>query len=160
MKMERGEIAIVAFQLVALVAVVLVLSSFSPGQSAQSTPAFSSVYWGTPSNGVPLQPGKLTMVSQNESTITAYFTVAFSTKVSEVSGSSLCIGPNSTTGVSTIYSPIHFTYDASKGSGTIPLYPTVQQPGWICTYTIKVTDSLSQTTAWLGSVELNLQAQS
>jgi hypothetical protein len=141
-------------QFVALVAVVLLLSSFSPGQSATSTPAFASVYWGDSGQGVPLTAGKVTVVTQNESTITAYFTVAFSTQVSAVSGSSLCVGPNSTSGVSTTYATIHFTYDASKGSGIIPLSPTGQQDGWICTYTIKVTDSLSQTTTWLGSVEL------
>ena len=38
MKLERGEIAIVVVQFVALVAVVLLLSSFTPGQSAQSSP--------------------------------------------------------------------------------------------------------------------------
>jgi len=154
MKLERGEVGIVVGQFVALVAVVLLLSSFSPGQSAQSTPVFSSVYWGSSGQGVALQPGKLTVVTQNESVVTAYFTVAFSTQVSAVSGSRLCIGPNSSVGESTTYTVIPFTYEKSKGSGTIPLSPTGQQAGWVCTYTIKVTDSLSQTTTWLGSVEL------
>jgi hypothetical protein len=154
MKFERGEVGIVAVQFGALTAVVLLLSSFSPGQSAQSTPAISSVYWGTSSQGVALKPDKLTTVAQNESVVTAYFTVAFSTKVSAVSGSRLCIGPNSTVGESTTYTIIPFTYDSSKGSGSIPLSPTGQEAGWVCTYTIKVTDSLSQTTTWLGSVEL------
>ncbi len=123
MKLERGEAAIVVVQFVALVSVVLLLSSFSPGQSAQSTPVVGSVYWGTSSQGVPLAAGKLTTVTQNESVVTAYFTVAFSTKVSAVSGSRLCIGPNSTAGESTTYTIINFTYDSSKGSGTIPLTP-------------------------------------
>jgi len=154
MKLERGEVGIVVVQFVALVAVVLLLSNFSPGQSATSTPSFTSVYWGTSAQGVRLTVNKLTMVSQNESTITAYFTVAFSTQVSAVAGSSLCIVPGATTGVSTTFTKIQFTYDGSKGSGTIPLSPTGQQAGWVCTYTFKVTDSLSQTTTWLGSVEL------
>jgi hypothetical protein len=154
MKMERGEVAIVAVQFVALVAVVLLLSSFSPGQSAQSTPVFTSVYWGTSSQGVVLSAGQVTKVGQNESVVTAYFTVAFSTKVSAVSGSRLCVAPNSTAGISTTYTIIPFTYDESKGSGTIPLSPTGQQSGWVCTYTIKVSDDLSQTITWLGSVEL------
>lgn len=154
MKMERGEVAIVAIQFVALVTVVLILSSFSPGQSATSTPAINSVYWGTSSQGVALKEGALTMVAQNESVVTAYFTVAFSTAVSAVSGSRLCFGPNSSLGESTTYTVIPFTYVKAKGSGTIPLSPTGQQADWVCTYTIKVTDSLSQTVTWLGSVEL------
>ena len=91
--------------------------------------------------------------------MTAYFTVAFSTQVSAVSGSRLCVGPNSSLGESTTYTIIPFTYEKSKGSGTIPLSPTGQQAGWVCTYTIKVTDSLSQTTTWLGSVELSVTAR-
>lgn len=154
MKLERGESGIVAVQFGALITVVLVLSSFSPGQSAQSTPAIGSVYWGTSTQGVALASGKVTTVTQNESVVTAYFTVAFSTKVSAVSGSRLCIGPNSTVGESTTYTVINFAYDSSKGTGSIPLSPTGQHAGWVCAYTIKVTDSISQTTTWLGSVEL------
>ena len=154
MKLERGEVGIVVGQFVALVAVVLLLSNFSPGQSAQSTPAISSVYWGASNQGVALSAGKLTVVTQNESVVTAYFTVAFSTQVSAVSGSRLCIGPNSSIGESTTYTIIPFTYEKAKGTGTIPLAPAGQASGWVCTYTIKVTDTLSQTTTWLGSVEL------
>jgi hypothetical protein len=154
MKLERGEVGIVVVQFVALVAVVLLLSSFSPGQSATSVPTFSSVYWGTSSQGVALAVNKLTVVSQNESVVTAYFTVAFSTQVSAVSGSSICFAPGSNTGISTTFTRIQFTYISAKGTGTIPLSPIGQQAGWVCTYTIKVTDSLSQTTSWLGSVEL------
>jgi hypothetical protein len=154
MKLERGEVGIVVVQFVALVGVVLALSNFSPGQSAQSTPVIGSVYWGTASQGVALSAGKVIMVTQNESVVTAYFTVAFSTQVTAVSGSRVCIGPNSTTDQSLTYTVIPFTYQKSKGTGTIPLTPAGQQAGWVCTYTIKVTDTLSQTTTWLGSVEL------
>ncbi len=155
MRLERGEAAVVVVQFVALVTVVLLLSSFSPGQSAQSTPSISSVYWGNSSQGIALRSGELNKVSQNESVVTAYFAVAFSTKVSALSASRLCFGPNSTLGESTSYTIIQFTYDASKGSGAIPLSPAGQEAGWVCTYTIKVTDSLSQTATWLGSVELS-----
>jgi hypothetical protein len=154
LKLERGEVGIVAVQFGALISVVLLLSSFSPGQSAQSSPVFNSVYWGTSSQGVALSSGKLTTVAQNASVVTAYFAVAFSTKVSAVSGSRLCTGPNSSLGESTTYTAINFTYDSSKGTGSIPLFPAGQQASWVCAYTIKVTDSLSQTTTWLGSVEL------
>jgi len=154
MKLEPGEVGIVVVQFVALVAVVLLLSSFSSGQSAQSTPVIGSVYWGTSSQGVALSAAKLTMVNQNESVVTGYFTVAASTKVSAVSGSRLCSGSNSSVGESTTYTVIPFTYDEAKGTGSVPLSPAGQQAGWVCTYTIKVTDSLSQTTTWLGSVEL------
>ncbi len=149
--MERGEIAIVAVQFAALVAVVLLLSSFTPGQSAQSSPVISSVYWGSPAQGIALRTGQLTKVSQNQSVVTADFTVAYSTKVSSVSGSRLCVAPNSTAGESMIYTTISF----SPASGSMVLSPTIQRPGWICTYTIKAMDGLSQTTTWLGSVELN-----
>jgi hypothetical protein len=152
--LERGEIAIVALQFVALITVVLLLSSFTPGQSAQSNPVIGTVYWGTPSHGISLQSGQLTKVGQNESVITAYFTVAFSTQVSAISGSRLCVGPDSAVGESIIYTNIPFSYDASRRSDSVALSPTVQQPGWICTYTIKVTDGLLQTATWLGSVEL------
>lgn len=155
MKLERGETAIVALQFTALVGVVLFLSSVSPGQSAQSTPLISKVYYGNSSQGVLLHEGKLVKVTQNETTLTAYFNVAFSTQVSAVSGSRLCLGPNSTQGDSTTYTYIQFTYSSSKGQGTIPLTPAGQAAGWVCTYTIKVTDSLSQTATWLGSVELS-----
>ena len=153
--MERGEVAIVASQFVALTAVVILLASFSPGQGAQSNPVVSSVFWGTPDLGVSLHAAQLTKVSQNESVLTAYFTVAFSTQPSAVSGSRLCSGPNSTAGESTVYTTISWSYDASKHSDSMVLSPTVQQPGQVCAYTIKVTDGLSQTATWLGSVELN-----
>jgi len=156
--LERGEIAIVAAQFTALIAVVLLLSSFTPGQSSQSNPVISSVYWGAPGQGVALQSGHLAKVSMNESAITADFTVAFSTQPSAVSGSRLCIGPNSTSGESTTYTYIPFNYGSSKGAYSITLSPTGQQAGWVCTYTIKVTDTLSQTATWLGSVELTPQA--
>jgi len=153
--LERGEVAIVAAQFAALIAVVLLLSSFTPGQSSQSSPVIGSVYWGTPGQGVTLQNGQLAKVALNESAITADFTVAFSTKPSAVTGSRLCIGPNSTAGESTTYTYIPFAYDSSKGTYTIVLSSTVQQPGWVCTYTIKVTDTLSESATWLGSVEFN-----
>ncbi len=148
--MERGEIAIVIVQFALLAAVVLLLSSFTPGQSAQSNPVISSVYWGTPAQGIALHSGQVTKASLNASVVTADFSVAFSTQVSAVSGSRLCVGPNSTAGESTIYTTIPFI----TAPGSLVLSPTVQQPGWVCTYTIKVTDGLSQTTTWLGSVEL------
>jgi hypothetical protein len=134
--------------------VVLLISSFATGQTAQSTPVVNSAYWGTSNQGVPLRSGQVTKVSQNESVLTVYFAVAFSTKVSAISGSRLCVSPNSTSGVSTSYDTIPYVFDRSKGSGTVTLSPTGQQAGWVCTYTIKITDNLSQTATWLGSVEL------
>jgi hypothetical protein len=150
MKLERGEIGILVIQFLALIAVVLLVSTFSPGQSAVSSPTINTVYWGTSSQGTALHEGKLAKVTQNESVITAYFKVAYSTQVSAVAGSRICVGLNSTAGVSTTYTTIPF----SLVTGSLTLNSTVQQLGWTCTYTIKVTDSLSQTTTWLGSVEL------
>jgi len=155
--LERGEIAIVTFQFVALVGVVLLLSTFTPGQTAQSTPTFGSVYWGTPAQGVALANGHVTKVSQNESSITAFFTVAYSTQVSAVSGSRLCVAPNSASGESTTYTNITFSYDSSTKADSVVISPTVQEPGWVCTYSVKVTDGLLQTTTWQGSVEWGAQ---
>jgi hypothetical protein len=152
LKLERGEVAIVTAQFVALIVVVLFLSSFSPGQSAQSTPAFGSVYWGTSQQGTPLSEAHTTVVKQNASALTAYFTVAFSTQISAVAGSRLCLA-NATSGVLTTYTTIPFTL-TSRGTGSIPLSPVGQPTGWVCTYTIKITDSLSQTVTWLGSVQV------
>lgn len=154
MKLERGEVAIVAVQFVALVGVVLLISTFSPGESAQSTPVVNSVYWGTSSQGVALRANQLNRVRQNESVLTLYFEVAFSTTVSAVSGSRLCTETNSSSGVSTTYTTIPYVFDSSKGTGTVSISPVGQRPGWVCTYTVKVTDNLSQTVTWLGSVEL------
>jgi len=104
-----------------------------------------------------LHSGQKAMVTQNESVIVAVFTVAFSTQPSAVSGSRLCLAPNSTAGESTTYTFIPFQYDSSKGSYSMTLSPTGQKLGWVCTYAIKVTDDLSQTSTWLGSVQLNQQ---
>lgn len=153
MKLEKGEAAIVAVQFVALIAVVLLISQFSPGQSVESAPMVNSVYWGSSDGGVALHVDQLTKVSQNASVVTAYFTLAYSTSISSVSGSRLCTTSTSS-GVATTYTTIPFTFVASKGTGTVPLSPAGQSVGWVCTYTIKVTDSLSQTVTWVGSVEL------
>jgi len=149
--LERGEIAISVVQFVALVTVVVALTSFTPGQNVQSSPVITSVYWGANGQGVALHSGQTTKVTQNQSFVTAYFSVAFSTQVSAVSGSRLCVGPSSAAGEATTYTTIQF----SPASGSLVLSPAVQQPGWVCTYTIKVTDALSQTTTWLGSVQFN-----
>lgn len=154
MRLERGEVAIVAVQFVALAAVVLLISSFTPGQTAQSSPVFRSAYWGNSTQGIPLKSGQLTKVTQNASVVTVHFQVAFSTRVSDVSGARLCVAPNSTAGISTTYNNIPYAFDSSKGSGTVSLLPAGQQVGWVCTYTVKVTDNLSQTVTWMGSVEL------
>jgi hypothetical protein len=146
---------IVAAQFAALIAVVLLLSGYTPGQSAQSGPVIASVHWGTPGSGVSLQANHLSKVSLNETVITADFTIATSTQPSAVSASRLCTGQGSSTGESTTYDTIPFNYTSSSGAFSMVISPTAQQVGWVCTYTIKVTDSLSQTTTWLGSVELD-----
>jgi hypothetical protein len=152
--LERGEVTIVAAQLVALLAVVLLLSNFTPGQTSQSNPVFSSVYWGAPGLGVSLGSGRVTVVAVNESSITAYFNVAYSTQVSGVTASRFCTAPNSLAGDATVYTNITFSYDSARKADSVVLSPSIQQPGWVCAYTIKVTDGLQQTTTWLGSVEL------
>jgi len=152
--MERGEIVIVSIQFVALLAVVILLTSFSPTNSAQSYPVISSVYWGSSSQNIPLQNGALTKVTQNQSEITGYFHVAYSTQVSAIAATRLCFGSNSSSGESTTYTNIPWGFDSQKNSNYLTLSPTGQPSGWRCTYTIKVTDGLSQTTTWLGTVEV------
>jgi hypothetical protein len=151
--LEKAEAAIITGQFVALIAIVLLLANYTPGQSSLSYPVVSSVYWGSPGNGVSLQKGQTMKVMQNESEVTAYFTVAFSTSVSAVSASRLCVDPANGAGVSTTYNTIQFGYDSAKSQHTVTVSPTVQQPGWECTYTITITDGLSQTATWLGTVE-------
>ncbi len=152
--MERGEVLVVGLQFAALFAIVLLISNYTPGQSAQANPVVGSVYWGPAGAGLSLGSGGLTKVSQNQSSITAYFSVAYSTKVSAVSASRLCVDPSSTQGESVVYTDIQFSYDQQRHSSYVVIQPTTQKPGWDCTYTIKVTDDLSQTATWLGSVEL------
>jgi hypothetical protein len=152
--LEKGEITIVAIQFVALIAVVLVLSSFTEGNSTQSTPVFNTVYWGVPGQNIPLHMAATTTVRQNETVITAYFSVAFSTHVSSITATRLCIGANASAGESTTYTNIPWGYDSQVKSNFLTITPTGQPTGWQCTYTIKVTDGLSQTTSWLGTVEL------
>jgi len=153
--LEKAEGAIITGQFAALVGIVLLLANYTPGQSSLSYPVISSVYWGSPGHGDPLTKGQVVKVTDNQSMITAGFTVAFSTKVSAVSASRLCVDPASGTGVSTTYNVIQFGYDSSKGVHTVTVSPAVQQPGWDCSYTITVTDGLSQTATWLGTVEFN-----
>ena len=148
--------AIVTVQFVALMALVVLLSIYTPGESAQSTPVFASVYWGQASQGIGLQNGQVTKVSLNESVITAYFNVAYSTQVSAVSASRLCVDSSSSAGVSTVYTNLPFGYESSRHANYVLVSPTVQQSGWDCTYTIKVTDGLSQTSTWLGTVVLQV----
>jgi hypothetical protein len=152
--LERGEIGIVVIQFVALISVVLILSSYNQGNSSQSTPVFNSVYWGAPGQNIALHNGGLTMVSQNESSITGYFSVAFSTHVSAITATRLCVYSNSSAGESTTYTNIPWGFDSQKNSNYVTITPTGQPVGWECTYTIKVTDGLSQTTTWLGTVEV------
>lgn len=151
--MEKAEAAIIAGQFVALIVIVLLLASYTPGQSSLSYPVVNSVYWGSAGNGVSLQKDQTVKVTQNESEITAYFSVAYSTTVSAVSASRLCVDPATGAGVSTVYDTIQFGYDSAKGLHTVTVSPTVQQPGWQCSYTLTVTDGLSQTVTWLGTVE-------
>ena len=154
MKLERGEVAILAVQFVALILVVLLISNFTSGQTAQSSPTINSAYWGVSDGGTALKSGQVTKIGQNESVLTVYFAVAFSTRVSAISGSRICAEPNATSGVSTTYTSVPYEFDESKGSGSVSLSPVGQQAGWVCTYTVKVTDDLAQTVTWVGSVEL------
>ena len=141
-------------QFVALIGLVLLLSVYTSGESAQSNPVITSVYWGPSSQGIGLPNGHVTKVTQNQTMITAYFSVAYSTQVSAVSASRLCIDPGSGAGESTTYTTLSWGYDTSKQADYVVVSPTIQTPGWDCTYTVKVTDGLSQTATWLGTVVL------
>jgi hypothetical protein len=152
--MEKGEAAVLAVQFGALAVVVLLLTVAGPGQNVQSTPSFIQVYWGDPSSGAVLTSGQTNVVTQNSSSISALFNLAYSTKVSALSASRLCIDPTTKAGVSNTYTNLQIQFDVSRNAYAVTVSPTGQHGGWQCSYTITLTDSISQTAVWVGTVQI------
>jgi hypothetical protein len=157
--LERGEIAVLAVQFGVLIFVVLLLSQFASGTNSQSTPEINTVYWGSiPPAGTVTLGQSTNNEATNASSIAVFYTLAYSTHVVSVAASRLCLAPNST-GEDLVYTHLPINYDSAKKVyyftfGSTGGQTTGQQLGWSCEYTISVTDSLQQTTTWVGTVNL------
>ncbi|MDA4114835.1 MAG: hypothetical protein OK474_12395 [Thaumarchaeota archaeon] len=155
--LEKGEIAIVAGQFIALALVILILGNYFGTNTNQTlTPETGKVYWGAPSAGVTLEIHRLTQVNTNASSISMYFSLAQGTTIGSASASRLCVNPSTNnTGEVQGYTRILINYDGQKKQNYLQFGPTGQALGIGCTYTISVTDSLQQTVTWVGTVRLN-----
>lgn len=152
--MEKGEITVLAIQFGVLIVVVLLLSNLA-GPDTQSTPQITTVYWGSPppaSGTVIIKPG-INDELTNASTITVYFSLAYSTHPVSISASRLCLVTNGTAGEQ-VYTRLPISYDSAKKSYYFTFGPTGQPFGWSCEYTLTLTDSLQQTTTWVGTVNV------
>jgi hypothetical protein len=157
--LEKGEIGVLTVQFAALIFVVLLLSVFAQGSNNQSTPEITSVYWGplpTTGHTTPTLGTGTNNEVTNATSITVFYSLAFSTHVTSVSASRLCQSTNSS-GLDQVYTDLPINYDTSKAAyyftfGSTGGQTTTQRAGWSCQYTITVTDSLEQTTTWLGTV--------
>jgi hypothetical protein len=156
--LEKGEVMILAVQFAALILVVLFLSGFATTPNAESTPKFGTVYWGNqPGGGVSLGVGSTTVVTTNATTISVFYNLAYSTNIGSFSAERLCVNPAANdTGGSMIYTKINIGFDKNLKTPQNYFYfdTTGQRVGYVCTYTIGLTDSLQQTVTWVGMVEL------
>lgn len=153
--MEKGEVGVLAGQFAALVVVLLVLSNFASGTSPLSTPTIGAVYWGAPSGNIQLTKGVTNTEAANASTISVFYSLAYSTTPATASATKLCLnsGQNDTGGVF-IYTNITFKYDAASKTNYISFGPAGQSAGQTCTYTVQLTDSLQQVATWVAIVKL------
>lgn len=155
--MEKGEVAIVGGQFLALAVLVLLLGNYAGiGTNGSQTTKIGTVYWGAPSGGVALASGTLNTEKTNASTISLYFTLATNSAISPpIAASRLCINPSAnSTGEYLIYTNIPINYDSQKHQNFISFGPTGQPLGIGCSYTVSITDSLQQVTTWTGTVKL------
>jgi len=153
--LEKGEVLILTIQFGALILAVLLLSGFYSSQNASSTPAIQRVYWGSPPPaGVSIGRGTNTEAT-NASLMTVYYTLAAGTHIVSFSASRLCTNPkpNSTlVGSEDVYTHIPQYYDPGNKENYFTFGPTGQLAESSCLYTISITDSLTQTSTWVGTV--------
>ncbi len=155
--MERGEVAIVSAQFLALAVLILLLGNYGNVTGKGITNAeVNSVFWGTPSQGVALKSGVLNLETTNASTISLYFSLPPGTDVSlPVTASRLCLDPTANnTGKVRVYTNITISYDSTVKKNYIVIGPTGQPTGIGCLYTITLTDTLQQTATWTATVKL------
>jgi hypothetical protein len=154
--LEKGEVGILAVQFGALIFAVLLLSNFAYGTNASSTPAITQVYWGTPPPGTGSSIGTGTNLEKtNATTMSFFYTLAYSTHLVSVSALSFCTNPqaNATAGgAANTYTHIPQYYSTSKKAYYFTFGPTGQPTGWSCIYSITITDSLGQQANWAGTV--------
>jgi hypothetical protein len=155
--LEKGEVAILSIQFGALILAVLFLSGFASSSSgALSTPQITSVYWGAPppGNGTSIGHGTNDEAT-NATSMSFFYNLAESTHLVSVSASRFCINPqaNATAGgAEDTFTHIPWYYSSDKKSYYFTFSPTGQPTGWTCEYSIAITDSLAQTTTWVGTV--------
>jgi hypothetical protein len=152
--LEKGEVAIVSGQFIALALVIILLGNFAGGTGTGiSTPVIGNVYWGSASAGVTLQKGALNTEQTNASSVSVYYTLVRSTHVSSVAASRLCLATDGT-GQELVYTKIPLSNDTTSKSTFFTFGPTGQATGLTCYYTVSITDSLQEVITWSGSVVL------
>jgi hypothetical protein len=147
---------ILTVQFGALILAILLLSNFAYGTNESSTPSVRTVYWGTPppANGTSIGTGT-NHESTNATTISFFYTLAYSTHLVSVSASRICTNPQSNAtqgGVADTYTHMPQYYSSAKKAYYFTFGPTGQPTGWSCIYSLSITDSLGQTSGWAGTV--------
>jgi hypothetical protein len=154
--LEKGEVGILAVQFGALIFAVLLLSNFAYGTNASSTPAITTVYWGSPPPASGISIGTGTNIEKtNASAVSFFYTLAYSTHLVAAAASRFCINPetNATVGGGeTVYTNIPNLYSTAKKAYYFTFSLTGQPTGWNCVYSITITDSLQQMANWAGTV--------
>jgi hypothetical protein len=154
--LEKGEVAIVGGQFLALAVLILLLGNYAGVGLGSPTTKVGTVYWGAPPGGAALTKGVLNKETTNASAMYVYFNLGPSTTVSSVSASRLCLDTAANnTGGSLTYTQISINYDSQKHENYITFGPTGQPSGVGCDYTVTITDSLQVVNTWTGSVELS-----
>jgi hypothetical protein len=149
--LEKGEIAVLTLQFAALFLAVIVIGNFL-SIGTQSSPDFTTVYWGLPERGDIIPKGGVLKVDSNTSNIFAYFRLSPSTSITSVSALRFCT--DSKSGESRIFDAIKFDLDKTRNENYLVISSTEQAAGWSCTYNIQITDSLGQVLRWTGTVLL------
>ena len=155
--MERGEVAIVSIQFVALALLVLLLGNYGnvTGKGV-SYAQVDNVYWGTPSQTTALKAGGLNVESVNASTVSLYFSIPQGSSIaSPITASRICIDPAANnTGQVRDYTNITINWDSKAKQNYIAIGPAGQPEGIGCSYTISFSDSLNQPVSWTAVVKV------
>jgi hypothetical protein len=156
---EKGEVAIVGGQFLALALVVLILGNYlgTGAINGVSIPEVKNVYWGPPSGSPTLDKGGVTTVKANSSTISVFYSLASGTQISSIAASRLCLNPSAQSkGTDQVYTNMTIEYDSKVRLNYVQLGPapisTEQPVGIRCYYSITITDSLQQVATWTGTV--------
>jgi len=162
--LEKGEVTILTIQFGALILAVLLLSNFAYGTNASSTPSVTAVYWGAPApaNGTAIGHGTNTE-TKNASTISFFYSLAYGTHLVAATASRFCTNPQTNASVGggdDLFPHLDQYFSSAKGAYYFSFGPTGQPTGWNCIYTITITDSLQQSSGWVGTVVVKPPASS